>query len=109
MNIFLVWILNSLAVLLGAYVLPWVTVSGFGTALLVSLVLGLVSLVLKPILLLLTLPINILTLGLFTFVINALLLLLTDKLVPGFSAGGFWSALLLSLIIAVVNGAFTKA
>lgn len=108
MSLLLLWLVNSLAILIGAYVLPWVTVASFATALLVALVLGIINVILKPILLLVTLPINILTLGLFTFVVNALLLLLTDNLIDGFSIGGFWSALLLSLIIGLINGAITK-
>lgn len=108
MSLLILWLVNSLAILIGAYVLPWVTVESFGTALLVALVLGIINVILKPILLLITLPINILTLGLFTFVVNALLLLLTDNLIDGFSVGGFWSALLLSLIIGLINGAITK-
>lgn len=106
MNIFLSWLLNAIAVIVSAYLIPWVAVDTFWTALVVALVLAIVNTVLKPLLILLTLPINILTLGLFTFVINALLILLTDGLVDGFSVGGFWSALLFSVILGLVNGAF---
>lgn len=105
MNIFIAWLLNAVAVVASAYLIPWVTVDTFWTALVVALVLAIVNTVLKPLLLLLTLPLNILTLGLFTFVINAALILLTDGLVDGFSVGGFWSALLFSLILGLVNGA----
>lgn len=104
MNILLSWLLNAVAVIIVAYLLPWVSVDSFWTALVVALVLGIINVFLKPILILLTLPINILTLGLFTFVINALLILLTDSLIDGFDVGGFWSALFFSIILAVVNG-----
>ncbi|RQW76734.1 MAG: phage holin family protein, partial [Geobacter sp.] len=83
--------------------LPGVRLSGFLAALLTALVLGLINAVLKPLLLLLTLPLNILTLGLLTFVINALLIMLTSALVPGFNVAGFWWALLFSLVLAIVN------
>lgn len=106
MNVLLLWLVNSLALVFGAYVLPSVAVQSFPVALFAALVLGIVNVLLKPILLFFTLPLNILTLGLFTFVINALLILLTDKLVDGFSVGGFWTALLLALILALINGAF---
>ena len=68
-----------------------------------ALVLGLINAFFKPLLLLITLPLNILTLGLLTFVINALLIMLTSALVPGFYVAGFWWALLFSLVLAVVN------
>lgn len=104
MNILLSWILNAVAVVIAAYLLPWVQVDSFWTALIVALILAIINITLKPILLLLTLPINILTLGLFTFVVNALLILLTDGLIDGFDVGGFWSALIFSIILAIVNG-----
>ncbi|MEK7672400.1 MAG: phage holin family protein [Patescibacteria group bacterium] len=106
MKILITWLFNAAAVMLAAYLLPSVVVDSFGTALIVALVLGVVNVLLKPILIILTLPINILTLGLFTLVINAALILLTDGMVQGFAVGGFWSAVIFSLILAVVNGIF---
>jgi putative membrane protein len=100
------WIINALAILLAAYVIPGITVDGFLTALIVSVVLGIINAVIKPILIILTLPINILTLGLFTFVINALLVLFADSLLSGFAVAGFWIALLFSLVVSVINSAF---
>ncbi len=88
------WLIYALAILLTAYLLPGVTLAGFGTALIAALVLGLVNAVLKPILILLTLPINILTLGLFTLVINTLMVLLASSVVKGFDVRNFWWALL---------------
>jgi putative membrane protein len=103
MKILADWIVYSLAILVAAYLLPGVHVAGFLTALVVAVVLGIVNAVIKPILVILTLPINILTLGLFTLVINAALVLLTSKLVTGFKVDGFWWALAFSLVLWLVN------
>jgi len=103
MGFFIRWLVSSLAVLITSYLLPGVRVSGFFAALMTALVLGLINAVIKPILLVLTLPLNILTLGLFTLVINALLIMLTSAIVPGFAVAGFWWALLFSLVLAVFN------
>lgn len=86
-----------------AYLLPGVFLKSFFVALVVAVVLGLFNTVLKPILVVLTLPINILTLGLFTVVINAGLILLTSNLVDGFSVKGFWVALWFSVVLSLVN------
>ncbi len=102
MEILLSWLLYAVAIIVSAYLLPGVAVSGFITALIVAVVLGLVNTFIKPILLVLTLPVNILTLGLFTFVINALLILLVSAFVPGFKVAGFWWALLFSVILSLV-------
>ena len=97
------WLIYAAAIVITAYLLPGVRLSGFFAALVTALVLGLINLFLRPLLLLLTLPLNILTLGLLTFVINALLILLTSAIVPGFKVTGFWWALLFSLVLAVIN------
>jgi len=97
------WLLAALAIMATAYLLPGVSLSGFVPALVTALVLGLVNAFIKPVLLLLTLPINILTLGLFTLVINALLIMLVSKLVSGFQVQGFWWALVFSVVLTVVN------
>lgn len=104
MNILVQWLVNTVAIIITAYLLPWIHVTGFGVALIAAFVLGVINVFLKPILIVLTLPINILTLGLFTFVINALLVMLAGKIVPGFEVEGFWSALLFSIVLAIVNG-----
>lgn len=96
-------LVGTLAVLIAAYLLPGVSVGGFWTAVVVAIVLGIVNILIKPILVILTLPITLLSLGLFMFVINAVLILLVAKLVPGFVVTGFWWALLFSLIVSVVN------
>ncbi len=103
MSLLLNWFLSALAVLVTSYVLPGVHVSGLFAALVVVIVLGLINLVVKPLLLLLTLPVNILTLGLFTFVINAALILLASKIVEGFAVDGFGWALLFSVVLSLVN------
>jgi len=97
------WLVNAVAIVITAYLLPGVRLSGFFAALVTALVLGLINVFIKPLLLLLTLPLNILTLGLLTFVINALLILLTSAIVPGFYVKGFLSALLFSLILSVIS------
>jgi putative membrane protein len=102
MNFLIVWLIATLAVIITAYILPGVKLSGFFAALVTALILGLISVFIKPLLILLTLPLNILTLGLFTFVINALMIMLTSAIVPGFHVDGFWWALLFSLVLSVV-------
>jgi putative membrane protein len=98
------WFLRAVAVLITAYLLPGIVVESFFVALAVAVVLGFLNMILKPILVILTLPINILTLGLFTLVINAGIILLTSALVEGFLVSSFWWALLFSLILSLVNG-----
>lgn len=96
-------LINGLAVYITARLLPGVSVDGFVTAIIVSVVLALVNTFIKPILFILTLPATILTLGLFTLVINALMVFLVATFVPGFHVNGFWSALFFSLILSLVG------
>ncbi len=103
MNILLKWLVSTVAVMLTSYLLPGVTLTGFWAALWTALFLGLVNAFIKPLLVLLTLPINIVTLGLFTFVINAALILLASSVVKGFFVEGFWVALLFSVILSLFN------
>ncbi len=103
MNLILKLFLSALAVFVSAYVIPGVRVESYVTALIVAVVLGVVNMILKPILVILTLPITILTLGLFYFVINAILVLLVASVVPGFFVSGFGAALLFSLVLSVVG------
>jgi putative membrane protein len=98
-------LIMSVAVGITSYLLPGVVVASFPTAIVVAVVLGLVNTFLRPLLVVLAFPINILTVGLFTFVINALLILLVARLVPGFKVDSFWWALLFSMILSFVNGA----
>jgi putative membrane protein len=99
-------LLNGLAVVLTAYLLPGVDVTDYWTALIVALVLSIANIIVKPVLIILTIPITIMTLGLFLLVINALIILLADYLVDGFAVNGFWWALLFSLILSVFNSLF---
>jgi putative membrane protein len=96
-------ILSTAAVAVAAYLLPGVHVDTLTTALLVAVVLGLLNAFLEPVLLLLTLPVNLMTLGLFTFVVIAAMVLLTAAVVPGFRVDGFWWALAFALILSVVS------
>jgi len=100
MKLILKILLSALAVLGLSYLLGGVTVTSFSAAIWVAIVLGLLRAVVRPILVILTLPITVLTLGLFLFVINALIVLLADSLVSGFSVSGFWVALLFSLLLS---------
>ncbi|OPX96058.1 MAG: Membrane protein of unknown function [Syntrophorhabdus sp. PtaU1.Bin002] len=97
------WLVMTASIMLVAYVMPGVTVSGFFSALWVALFLGIVNVLLKPLLILITLPINILTLGLFTFVINGLLIILASSVIKGFQVSGFWVAVLFSILLSIVN------
>ena len=106
MNLILNILVSSIAVLVTGRLLSGVTIDGFGTAIVVALVLGLVNGVLGPVLLFLTLPINVLTLGLFTFVIIGALVMLTAAIVPGFKVASFWWALGFAFVLALVNSAF---
>ena len=97
------WVINALALFIVSKIIPGIVVSGFGAALLAAIVIGLVNTLLRPILLLLTLPVTILTLGLFTFVVNALLLLLAGSITPGFSVDGFGTAIVGSILLSIVS------
>jgi putative membrane protein len=107
MNGIVKFLLSGLAVVLTAYLLPGVHVEHYGYALLAALLISLSNVIVKPILIILTIPITILTLGLFLLVINALIILLVEWLVPGFSVDGFWWALAFSLILSIFNSMFS--
>ncbi|OGD76900.1 hypothetical protein A2368_02450 [Candidatus Collierbacteria bacterium RIFOXYB1_FULL_49_13] len=96
-------LINAVAFLVISYLVPGVRISSLETLLVVAVVYGLVNMLLKPLLILLTLPINIMTLGLFTFVINAIILLLVARIVPGFMIAGWWTALIAAVLMAIVN------
>lgn len=106
MNIVIKFLLNGLAVVLTAYLLPGVSVEDYWTALIVALVLSFANVVVKPVLIVLTIPITLVTLGLFLLVINALIILMVDYFVPGFLVDGFWWAVLFSLILSLFNSLF---
>lgn len=103
MSLLIHWFIASLAIVVSAYLLPGVHVKNILSALATALVLGLLNLVVKPILVLLTLPINILTLGLFTLLINAAIIMLATLIVPGFTVDGWMWALLFGIVLTLVN------
>lgn len=96
-------LLTALAVLLLSYVLPGTNVDSMGTAILVAVVLALLNFLVKPILVILTLPVTLLTLGLFLLVINALIILFAENLIPGFMVAGFWHALIFSILLTLLE------
>lgn len=96
-------LLSTLAVCVTAYILPGVHVQNFFTALVVAVIIGIVNSLILPVLLLITLPINILTLGLLTFVIIGFVVLGVSKIIPGFTIDGFWWALCFALVLAIIN------
>ncbi len=103
------WTASAMAVAIIAWLLPGVHLSGFATALLLAAVLALLNIFVKPFLVLLTIPATIFTLGLFLLVVNALIVLLAESLVPGFEVDGFWPALLFSLLYSLVGTVLEKA
>jgi putative membrane protein len=108
MNLLIKIFITSGLVFLIAHFMPGVHVASFTTALIVALVLGLLNIFIKPILVILTLPVTILTLGLFLLVINALIILLCTSIVGGFSVESFWTALFFSIVLSlsqsIMNG-----
>ena len=103
LGIFIRWLTTTAAIVATAYLLDGIQVSGFFSALLAAAVLGILNAVLRPVALLLTLPINILSLGLFTFIINALMLKMASGIIPGFGVYGFWTAIFGSLLISLIS------
>ena len=101
MKTFLKILLTALAVIVLATVLPGVSVSGYLSAIIVAVVIALLNMVVKPLLIFFTLPATIVTFGLFLFVINAIIILLADKLVDGFAVSGFFAALLFSILLSI--------
>lgn len=108
MELILVWILNAVALLAVAYLLPGIVVTSFGSALIAALVLGLVNTVVQPVLVILTLPITIVTLGLFYFVLNALLFWFVGSILTGFQVNGFWWAVAGALLYSIITGLLSR-
>ncbi len=107
MRLLVRWVLNGLALILTAYLLEGIQLSGFGAALVASLVLGIVNAIIRPVLLFFTLPLNLLTLGLLTFIINGIMLKLTASLVSGFEVKGFFTAVFGSILISLASSLLT--
>lgn len=97
-------LINALAFYITSYIIPGMVIDGWQTLLVIAVVWGVLTVFIKPILLILTLPINIMTLGLFTFVINAILLLIMSSIVPDFHLASFGTALLAAVVLTIVNG-----
>ncbi len=108
MRILLGWAINALCLLALPYLLSAVQIGSFGTALVVALVLGLLNVFIRPVLVVLTLPINLLTLGLFTLVINGLLFWVTSRLVDGFTVASFGWAIVGALVYSLISWAVSS-
>lgn len=103
MYLFLRWIGYALAIMFISWVVPGISVAGFLNAMLVAIIIALINVFIKPILLLITLPINLVTLGLFTLIINALLFLFAGYIAPGFEVDGFLSAFIGALLLSILS------
>ncbi|MGZ8211617.1 MAG: phage holin family protein [Burkholderiales bacterium] len=103
MRILLVWLMNTIALIAVAYLMPSITVASFTTALIAALVLGLVNAVIRPVLILLTLPVTVITLGLFILVINGLLFWLVGSFIEGFVVQGFWAGFFGAILFSIVS------
>jgi len=108
MALLLVWILNAVALLIVAYLLPGINVASFGAALIAALVLGLLNTLVKPVLVLLTLPITVVTLGLFLLVLNALVFWFAGSILKGFQVAGFWWALAGAIVYSLISGLLSR-
>ncbi|HEX6157004.1 MAG TPA: phage holin family protein [Burkholderiales bacterium] len=107
MRLLVVWLINALALIAVAYLMPSIQISSFGAALVAALVLGLVNAIVRPILVLLTLPVTILTLGLFIFVLNGLLFWMVGSWLEGFWVGGFWAGVLGAIVFSIISWALS--
>jgi putative membrane protein len=108
LRLLVVWLINALALLTVAYVLPGIEVADITSALVAALVLGLVNALIRPVLILLTLPATILTLGLFIFVINGLLFWMVGSWLEGFAVSGFWWGVLGAIVYSIVSWALSS-
>ena len=107
MKLIIVWLLNALALLAVAYLMPSIHVSGLGGALIAAAVIGLVNIFIKPILVLLTLPVTIVTLGLFILIINGMLFFFVGHLLQGFEVTTVWAGILGALLYSIISWALT--
>jgi putative membrane protein len=103
MRLLLIWVLNAVALVAVTYLLPAIHVDGIGSALVAAFLLALVNTLIRPVLILLTLPATLLTLGLFIFVINGLLFWFVGSILPGFAVHGFWDAMLGAFLYSVIS------
>src|SRR5277367_5705333 len=107
MRLLLTWVLNAIALLAVAYLLPGISVADLTSALIAALVLGLINTFIRPLLILLTLPATLLTLGLFIFVINGLLFWFVGSYVSGFHVAGFWSGVFGAILYSIISWALS--
>lgn len=107
-GIFLRWLILTFSIITTSYLIDGIQVSGFLSAFFAAAILGILNAFFRPILLILTLPVNILSLGLFTFVINAVMLMMVSGIISGFKVYGFWSAVFGSLLISLVSWLLTS-
>ena len=107
LRLLVVWLINTVALVAVAYLMPSVSIASFAAALVAALVLGLVNAVIRPILVLLTLPVTLLTLGLFIFLINGLLFWAVGSFIEGFHVAGFWSGVLGAIVFSLVSWALS--
>ncbi len=107
-GIFLRWLILTFAIIATSYLIDGIQVSGFLSAFFAAAILGILNAFFRPLLLILTLPINILSFGLFTFVINAIVLMMVSGVISGFRVDGFWSAVFGSLLISLVSWLLTS-
>jgi putative membrane protein len=108
MRLLVTWLINAAALLALPYLMHSVTVSDFGTALVAALILGLVNTLIRPVLVLLTLPVTLVSMGLFILVINAFLFWLVAQVVEGFHVAGFWSAFLAAILYSIISWALSS-
>jgi len=106
-KLLVVWLINAVALIAVAYLMPGIAVSSFGAALVAALVLGLVNAFVRPVLVLLTLPVTILTLGLFIFVLNGLLFWMVGSWLQGFEVAGFWPAVFGAIVFSIISWALS--
>ena len=107
LKLLIVWLINAVALVAVAYLLPGIAVSNFVTELVAALVLGLVNAVIRPILIVLTLPVTLLTLGLFIFVINGLLFWLVGTFIAGFVVSGLWWGIAGAVVYSIISWALS--
>ena len=103
MGLLIRWLALTAAIVIASYLISGIEITGFFSAFFAAAILGILNIFFRPILFILTLPINLLTFGLFTFIINALLLKMASGVISGFQVHGFWSAVFGALVISVVN------
>ncbi len=103
MNIFFRLIILIVAVYVASYIIPGVVIDSFASLFVVSIILGVVNTFLKPILVILTFPLTVVTLGIFLLILNGLLVLLVDMVVPGFAVGSFFTAILFSIVVSIIS------